>query len=234
MKPITQTLGAWALLLALLVSPGCGKPSSPAPEPEAGVPSDAAPEGPVVPEAGVVLIHVRSHETLPSLNAIEDPPLTDADVLGAVQPILVTLPDAQGLGDALVCEVLPGSGRVRFWVARGEGVDEAQAVALAERLAEAFLASAESRFQGRIEVALLGLGKELEAVAAERTEAQQTLRDYLELNRGVPETRESRREQAELERELSRVNDRASRVQDLIAELERLREKGQPWYRRQR
>lgn len=234
MKPILQALGTAALWTALLVLPGCGKKTADAPEPNAGDPVDEQPAGPVVPEQGVVLIHVRSHESLPTLNPIEDPPLTDADVFGAVQPTLVTLPTAQGLGDALVCEVLPSSGRVRFWVARSEGIDETQAVALADELAEAFLASAESRFQGRIEVALLGLGKELEAVAAERAAAQQTLRDYLELNRGAPETRESRQEKAELERGLSRANERASALQDLIAELERLREKGQPWYRRQR
>lgn len=222
------------LLFALFALAGCGDQTTETPTPPPSAPADPGPTGPVVPSEGVEVVVVRSHEALPSLHAPEPGPMTPEEVYAAVQPLLISSTALAGRGDLLHCEVMPDGDRVRFWIKRGEGLEEEEAVTLAAELLDEFFASAEARFQSRVEVSLLGLGKELDMVSTQRAEAQQTLRDYLEVNRGVQETRETRREKAELERALSVINDRASALQDLVAELEALQEDGQPWYRRER
>ena len=233
-KKRTTLLALLPTLVACVALTGCGEEAPETPDPTPNTPVDDGPTGLVVPAQGVEVIVVRSHETVPALGAIEPAPMTADEVFAAVQPRLATAEALAGLHEALHCEPLPDGGRVRFWITRSETIDEERAVAIAAELAEGFLASAEARFQDRVEVSLMGLGKQLEAISTQRAAAQQTLRDYLDLNRGVAETRETRREKAELERDLSVVNARASEVQDLIATLEEMQENGQPWYRRER
>ncbi|MEM9415951.1 MAG: hypothetical protein AAGA29_10825 [Planctomycetota bacterium] len=216
----------------LLLPIGCG--DTPAEEPEAPAQDTAAvePAGPVVPEEGVVRIRVVSRETLPSLNAPPAEPMTEAETYAAVHGGLLSLMSGELGDDGWVCEALPGTDRVRFWVVRSDTVSEEEAVAMAEQMADDFLASAEARFADRVEVALLGIGKQLEAATTRRAEVQQTLRDYLDLNRDRTATAETRREQRELERDLHRINEQTGALQDLQAELERMQQRGQPWYRR--
>lgn len=220
-----------ALALAAVALMGCGDKKTD-PPPADPSPASQVPDGPVEPEEGVVWVRVLSHETLPSLHAAEPMAMTGDDRRAALEMGLLALGPATREGVTLVCKEQAGGDAVRFWVERNDTVDEDTAVALAEELAASFLESAEARFQDRVEVALLGLGKQLEAASNERTEVQTTLRDYLEINRGRSGTAETRREQAELERNLARVNERVGEMQDLVAELERMLPKGQPWYRR--
>lgn len=229
----TLTIALLSMLTACFALTGCGQDAPDTPKPKPKAPAEEGQPSVAVPAQGVEVIVVRSFETLPTLGGTEQAPMTTDQVFGAVQPRLVTAPALSDHPYALRCGVLPDGMRVRFWVTRSEAIDEERAVAIAAELAEEFMASAEARFQERVAVSLMGLGKQLEAVSARRAEAQQTLRDYLDLHRGVAETRESRREKAELERDLSVINTQASEIQDLIATLEDMQENGQPWYRRE-
>ncbi|MFI4860103.1 MAG: hypothetical protein ACIAXF_05410 [Phycisphaerales bacterium JB063] len=218
--------------LALLLPMGCGESPAPEPASPAAPPASAEPTGPVVPEQGVVRIRVLSRETVPSLGAPEPMPMTTQEMYAAVHGGVLSLMSGEIDDDDWVCEALPGTDRVRFWVVRSETINEATAVTLADELALAFLAAAEARFADRVEVALLGVGKQLEAAVAQRTQVQQALRDYLELARSRAETPETRREQRELERDLHRINEHTGELQQLQDQLEAMQDAGQPWYRR--
>ncbi|XAL98081.1 hypothetical protein OT109_10785 [Phycisphaeraceae bacterium D3-23] len=218
--------------VALILPIGCGDKPADKPDAPEQDPVAVEPAGPVVPEQGVVRIRVLSRETLPSLHAPDATPMTEQDTYAAVQTGLLSLMSGELGEDDWVCEALPGTDRVRFWVVRGETINEESAVALAEELASAFLESAQLRFADRVEVALLGIGKELEAATARRAAVQQTLRDYLDINQARADTAETRREQRELERDLHRINEHTGELQDLKARLEDMQQRGQRWYRR--
>lgn len=235
MRTKTTTRGFFPLLpvlcAALCALAGCGDGKTD-PPPADPSPQAAVDDGSAVPEHGVVWVRVLSPETLPSLHAAEPAPMTGEDRRAALEMGLLSLEPATRAGVTILCMEQSGGDAVRFWVERNDTVDEATAAALAEELAEAFFESAEARFTDRVEVSLLGLGKQLEAASNQRAEVQTTLRDYLEINRGRSGTVETRREQAEHERDLSRINERVGEMQALQEQLERLQLKGQPWYRR--